>query len=397
MPDFSGRHILIIVENLPVPLDRRVWQEARHLKSLGADISVICPQMKGYVKPYEILEGIEIYRHPLPVEASGATAYLIEYSFALFFEFFLAVKIYFKKRFHAIHGCSPPDLIFLVALPFRLFGVKYIFDHHDLSPELIRTKFPGKEWLFKILLFFEKLTFKTANFSISTNQSFRQIAIQRGNMNPEKVEIVRSGPDLRRFSIIPANEKFKKGKKYLIGYLGIIAEQDGLDLLMKIAEIILKQRNDIHFAIIGDGTELDNIKKMSVELGISGSIDFYGMVKDDTLLNAILNSCDVCVNPDVPDELNNLLTTNKVMEYMAVQKPVVQFDLKEGRFSAEDASLYAKANDLDDFAAKISFLLNNSEKRNEMGTYGYNRVINELSWEHEKKNLENLYTKVFLK
>ncbi|MGE0635605.1 MAG: glycosyltransferase family 4 protein [Bacteroidia bacterium] len=395
--NLSGKHILIIVENLPVPLDRRVWQEARHLKSLGADVSVICPKMKGHVKSHELLEGINIYRHPLPVEASGALGYLIEYTTALFFEFFLALKIFFRKRFHVIQGCSPPDLIFLVVLPFKLFGVKYVFDHHDLSPELFQTKFKGKKWLHNALLFVEKLTFKTADFSIATNQSFKEIAIQRGKMFSENVEIVRSGPDLRRFKIIPADEQYKKGKKYLIGYLGIIAEQDGLDLLMQIAEILLKNRNDIHFAIIGDGTELPNIRKMAIELGIAEHVDFYGMVSDDTLLNAILNTCDVCVNPDIPNELNNLLTTNKVMEYMAVKKPVVQFDLKEGRYSALEASLYARANDLNDFAEKISSLLDSPENRKEMGEFGYNRVINHLSWEHEKKNLENLYAKVFRK
>lgn len=395
--NLSGKHILIIVENLPVPLDRRVWQEARHLKSLGADVSVICPKMKGYFKSHETLEGINIYRHTLAVEASGAFGYLIEYSTALFFEFFLALKIFFTKRFHVIQGCSPPDLIFLVALPFKLLGVKYVFDHHDLSPELFQTKFIGKKWLHNALLLVEKLTFKTADFSIATNQSFKEIAIQRGKIPQENVEIVRSGPDLRRFKIIEADEQYKKGKKFLIGYLGIIAEQDGLDLLMNIAEVLLKQRNDIHFAIIGDGTELPKIKNMANELGIAEHIDFYGMVSDDKLLNAILNTCDVCVNPDIPNELNNLLTTNKVMEYMAVKKPVVQFDLKEGRFSALDASLYAKAGDLNDFAEKISSLLDNPEKRKEMGEFGYNRVINQLSWEHEKRNLENIYAKVFRK
>lgn len=395
--NLAGKHILIIVENLPVPLDRRVWQEARHLKSLGADVSIICPKMKGYIKSRETLEGIDIYRHPLPVEASGAIGYLIEYSTALFFEFFFAFQIYFGKRFHAIHGCSPPDLIFLVALPFKLFGVKYVFDHHDLSPELFQTKFKGKKWLHNALLFVEKLTFKTADFSIATNHSFKEIAMRRGKMLSENIEILRSGPDLKRFKIIPADEQYKKGKSFLIGYLGVIAEQDGLDLLMKIAEILLKKRNDIRFAIIGDGTELENIKKIAADLGISSNIDFYGMVSDDVLLNAILNSCDVCVNPDIPNELNNLLTTNKVMEYMAVKKPVVQFDLKEGRFSALQSSLYAQPNDLHDFAEKISFLLDNPQKRNEMGEFGYNRIINQLSWEHEKKNLENLYAKVFRK
>ncbi|MFT4526065.1 MAG: glycosyltransferase involved in cell wall biosynthesis [Bacteroidia bacterium] len=391
----AGKHVLIIVENLPLPFDKRVWQEANALKDAGADVSIICPQMKGFLKPYERINDIDIYRHPLPPEGTGGLGYLIEYSAALFWEFFYTLRIFLKKRVHIIHGCCPPDLIFMVAAPFRLLGTRYVFDHHDLSPELFFTKF-GKKGLFHTLLkWFERATFGLASYSIATNGSFKKIAIERGGMSPEKVQIVRSGPDLNRLRIQEPKTELKRGKQFLIGYLGIIAEQDGLDLLVKIARIIKDRRGDVQFAIMGGGTELENVKSLAKELEVDDMVEFYGMVSDNTIMNDVLNTCDVCVNPDVPDELNTLLTTNKVMEYMAVGKPVVQYDLKEGRFSAEEASLYAKNDSLEDFADKIELLLDNPEKRKQMGDFGRNRVVNELSWDFERTKLVRFYDAMF--
>lgn len=391
----AGKHILMIVENLPLPFDKRVWQEANALKDAGADVSIICPQMKGFVEPFERINDIDIYRHPLPPEGTGGLGYLIEYSAALFWEFVLTLRIFMKKRVHIIHGCCPPDLIFMVAAPFRLLGARYVFDHHDLSPELFHTKF-GKKGLFHTLLtWFERATFGLASYSIATNGSFKKIAIERGKMKPENVQIVRSGPDLNRLKIQEPKTELKRGKQFLIGYLGIIAEQDGLDLLVKIAGIIKDRRNDVQFAIMGGGTELENVKSLAKELKVDDMVEFYGMVSDPKIMNDVLNTCDVCVNPDVPDELNDLLTTNKVMEYMAVGKPVVQYDLKEGRFSAQEASLYAENDSLEDFADKIELLLNDPEKRRQMGDYGRNRVVKELSWEFERKKLVSFYNGMF--
>jgi glycosyltransferase involved in cell wall biosynthesis len=391
----AGKHVLIIVENLPLPFDKRVWQEANALKDAGADVSIICPQMKDFVKPFERINDIDIYRHPLPPEGTGGLGYFIEYSAALFWEFVLTLRIFRKKRVHIIHGCCPPDLIFMVAAPFRLFGARYVFDHHDLSPELFETKF-GKRGLFHTLLtWFERGTFALASYSIATNGSFRKIAIERGRMKPEKVQIVRSGPDLNRLRLQAPNLELKRGKQFLIGYLGIIAEQDGLDLLVKIARIIKDRRSDVQFAIMGGGTELENVKSLAKELEVYDMVEFYGMVSDSQIMNNVLNTCDVCVNPDVPDELNNLLTTNKVMEYMAVGKPVVQYDLKEGKFSAMEASLYAQNGSLEDFADKIERLLDDPEKRKQMGDYGRGRVLNELSWDFERKKLVKFYDAMF--
>jgi glycosyltransferase involved in cell wall biosynthesis len=390
---FEKKHVLIIIENLPAPFDRRVWQEANTLKENGAEVSIICPRMNGYSSRYEKLNGIHIYRHPLPHEGKGAKGYLFEYTTALFWEFWLSIKIYFRKPFHVIQGCNPPDLIFLVALFFKLFGVKYVFDHHDINPELYIAKYNKKGLFYKILLWAERLTFAAANYSIATNESYKEIAISRGKMSPDKIEVVRSGPKLDRLKLTAGNIKYKKGKKYLIGYVGVIGEQEGLDLLLESVKYITSKRDDVHVAILGSGTGLEAVKKLTSAMKLDQYIDYYGRVDDATMVD-VLNTADVCVNPDRPTEMNNLSTMNKIMEYMALKKPIVQYDLKEGKVSAQQASLYAENTSTQDFAEKIMWLLDNEEKRKFMGEYGYQRVINELSWEFESKKLVKFYKKV---
>ena len=394
MQEFKNKHILIIVENLSVPFDRRVWQEANTLHENGAKISIICPKMKDYTAPYEVINGIEIYRHYLPHEARGPSGYLLEYSCALFWEFVLSWKIFFKKRFHVIHGCNPPDLIFLTALGFKLFGVRYVFDHHDINPELYIAKYNKKGLFYKMMLMFERLTFASADFSIATNESYREIALRRGKMAENKVEVIRSGPKLDRMKILPPDIKFLKGRKFLVGYLGVIGDQEGIDLLLESVKYIISTRQDIQFAIVGGGTDLENLKLLSEKMGLKEFVDFYGRAPDDLML-AVLNTADVCVNPDKPTEMNNLSTMNKIMEYMALGKPVVQYDLKEGRFSAQEASLYARNGDTVDFADKIIQLIDNPEQRVKMGRYGYSRVINELSWDYESVKLTKFYNRIF--
>ena len=393
MENFNGRHILIVVENLPVPFDRRVWQEATTLKEQGADISIICPQMKGYITPYEVIDGIEIYRHPLPLEARGALGYLLEYGAAIYWEVRLAFRIYRKKPFQIIHGCNPPDLIYITALLFKSKGVKYVFDHHDINPELYIAKYNKKDFFYKLMCFFERQTFKHAVASIATNESYKKIAIERGSMKPENVQVVRSGPKLDRLKIQVPKPEYKKGRKYLIGYLGVIGEQEGIDLLLESIKYICSLRQDIQLAIVGGGSDLELLKKLSIDMGLSEFVDFYGRVSDQLLID-IMNTADVCVNPDKPTEMNDLSTMNKIMEYMALKKPIVQYDLKEGRFSAQEASLYAKNTDTKDFAEKIIFLLDNESTRTEMGESGYKRVLNELSWEYESKKLISLYERI---
>jgi glycosyltransferase involved in cell wall biosynthesis len=395
MSAIQNKHILIIVENLPVPFDRRVWQEANTLHDNGAKISIICPKMKGYTASYEIINGIEIYRHPLPLEARGASGYILEYSCALFWEFVLSWKIYFRKRFQIIHGCNPPDLIFLVALWFKIFGVKYVFDHHDINPELYIAKYNKKGLFYKMMILCERLTFASADYSIATNESYREIAIRRGKMKEDRIQVVRSGPKLDRLKLLPPDKQYLKGRKYLVGYVGVIGEQEGVDLLLESINIIISKRKDIQFAVVGGGSDLEKLKQLSKNMGLSEFVDFYGRVPDDLMI-AVLNTADVCVNPDKPTEMNNLSTMNKIMEYMALKKPIVQFELKEGRFSAQEASLYALGGNTSDFADKIVQLIDNKELRTKMSEYGYNRVINELSWDFESVKLIQFYNQIFL-
>jgi len=388
----KNKRVLIIVENLPLPFDRRVWQEATTLKKSGYQVSIICPIGKGYEKRYELIDGIHIHRHPLPFEANGALGYLLEYSTALFWEFYLAWKVHLTRGFDIIHACNPPDLIFIIALFFKLMGKKFVFDHHDINPELYEAKFGKKDFFYKLMMLFERLTFKSADVSIATNNSYKEIAIKRGGMVSNKVFVVRSGPSLERLKIVPPVESLKKGKQFLVGYVGVMGKQEGIDLLLQsIHNIVHKQgRKNIHFGLVGGGTEIENLKRYSKKLDVEDYVTFTGRVPDNELLE-MLNTADVCVNPDIANDMNDKSTMNKIMEYMALGKPIVQFDLAEGRVSAQDASLYAKKNDAIDLANKLIVLIENPLLRNNMGAYGKKRVINELEWEHEAPKLIEAY------
>lgn len=392
----AGKKILIIVENLPSPFDRRVWQEAGALRDFGAVVSIICPTGKGYEKKFEVIDGIAIYRHSLPKEGEGARGYFVEYGAALFWEFVLAVKCLFTRGFDAIHACNPPDLIFLVALPFKLLGKKFLFDHHDINPELYVAKFGRKDFFYRLMLLFERMTFKSARVCIATNESYKRIAVERGGKREEDVFVVRSGPSLDRLKPVPPVDALKKGRRYLVGYVGVIGKQEGLNYLVDAASYIVhtKQRNDVQFVCVGGGTELEKIKAYTVEKGVGGYFTFTGRVPDGQLLEALCTA-DVCVNPDEYNEMNDKSTMNKIMEYMALGKPIVQFDMTEGRFSAQEASLYAKPNDSADMAEKILQLLENPEQRKRMGEFGCNRVRNQLEWQYEKENLLKAYKKLF--
>ncbi len=387
-----AKRVLILVENLPSPFDRRVWQEATALRDAGWTVSIACPTGRGYEKRFERIDGIDIHRYPLPVEASGAAGYLLEYGAALAWSFALSWKVFFGRGFDVIHACNPPDLFFLIGGFFRLFGRKFVFDHHDLGPELYEAKFGRRDLLYRVMLALERWTFRAADVSIATNESYRRIAIERGGMAPERVFVVRSGPSLERMRIVPPVEALRRGRRYLVGYVGVMGRQEGIDLLLRaVREIVhVRGRTDVHFALVGGGTSLEEMKAMARDLAVDDYVSFTGRVPDAELL-AVLNTADVCVNPDVANEMNDKSTMNKIMEYMSLGKPIVQFDLTEGRFSARDASLYARKNDPADLAAKILELLDDPEKRARMGAFGRRRVEQELEWRHEIPKLLAAY------
>lgn len=392
-----GRKILIIVENLPLPFDRRVWHECRTLTAAGALVSVICPTGKGYDEPYVEIDGVHIYRHSLPVDAKGAAGYLLEYGAALFHETRLAWKILRKHGFDTIQGCNPPDLIFLIAWQFKLLGKRYIFDHHDINPELYEAKFGKRGFFWKLMVLFEKLNFKAADVSIATNNSYKTIAVARGGMDPEDVYVVRSGPDLNRLTVTAPNPEWKNGRDHMVGYLGVMGDQEGIDLLLEAAQkIVFEHKRNVQFVLVGGGPALSDLQKMSTDLGLDGHVTFTGRAPDAELFD-VLSSADVCVNPDRVNPMNDSSTMNKILEYMAFSKPIVQFEVREGRYSAQEASLYAQPNNTDDLADKIISLLDDPAKCAEMGAYGRNRVETELSWDHQVDTLVAAYQKVATK
>ena len=387
-----ARRVLILVENLPSPFDRRVWQEACALRDAGYVVSIICPTGAGCEKKFEAIGDIHIWRYDLPLEAAGARGYAIEYSVALARTFLLCWKVFATRGFDAIHACNPPDLFFLIGAFFKLLGKRFVFDHHDANPELYEAKFGRRGFFHRLLLQLEYWTFRVADISIATNESYRRIAIGRGHMPPERVFVVRSGPSLERMKMRPPEERLKRGRRHLVGYVGVMGEQEGIDYLLQAARHIVVDlgRTDVHFGLVGGGTSLAKMRALAGELGVGDYVTFTGRVPDEELL-AMLNTADVCVNPDVANEMNDKSTMNKIMEYMALGKPIVQFDLREGRYSAQRASLYARRNDAYDLAAKIVELLDDPARRREMGEYGRRRVERELAWHHEAPNLLAAY------
>jgi len=390
------RKVLIIVENLPVPFDRRVWQEARTLRAAGYGVAVICPKRPPHTASYEELEGIHVYRHPLPLEASGAPGYALEYGAALLFELALSVRVLLRHGFDAIHACNPPDTVFLLGALYKLAGKRFLFDHHDINPELYEAKYGRRDLFHRLLRLLERCSFRLADVSVATNESYRRIALERGGMDPDRVFIVRSGPDLARLQRLPPRPELKRGREHLVGYVGVMGRQEGIDILLRAVRHLVhdRGRHDVQFALVGGGTELDAMRAYAHDLGVSDFVTFTGRVPDRQLLE-VLSTADLCVNPDVANEMNDKSTMNKIMEYMALGKPIVQFDLTEGRVSAGEASLYARRNDERDLAAKILALVDDAQARARMGARGRERVEKVLAWEHEAPELLAAYDALF--
>jgi glycosyltransferase involved in cell wall biosynthesis len=387
--------ILIIVENLPVPFDRRVWMEATTLQRAGYQVSIICPTGKGHEKLEEEIDGIFIYRHRLPPELNSSIGYLKEYAAALWWEWKLALRVRQQRGFDVIHACNPPDLIFLVAAWFKFFhGTKFIFDHHDLNPELYESKFNRRDFFYHTLVGAERLTFMMADTVISTNESYRDVAITRGKKRSEDVFVVRSGPKVDKFKPVPPDPAYRRGREYLVGYLGVMGPQDGVDHLLKAAQTLIVQRGrtDIQFCLIGSGSMFEELQKLARELAVIDFVEFTGRIPDEEVIRR-LSSCDVCVNPDPLNPLNDKSTMNKILEYMALERPIVQYDLLEGRRSAADASVYAEPNNIQDLATKIEQLLADPEARARMGQIGRQRMVDTLEWKHQAAQLLNAYEK----
>jgi glycosyltransferase involved in cell wall biosynthesis len=392
------RKVLIIVQNQSVPPDPRVLQEARSLRANGYDVTVLCPRRKDWSRGHEIVDGIRIYRHPTPREGSTPLGYLWEYGWSLVWEFLYTWWIYLRHGFDVIQGCNPPDDIVLVAVPFKLFNVKYIFDHHDTCPELYTAKGGKKGTIYNVLLWLEQVTYRFSDVVMVTNGSYKELALERGGHAADDVFIVRNGPNPQTFKAVPPNPTRKDGKRYLVGYVGCMNYQDGLDILVEVAEYIKNLgRADVGFMCVGGGPELAGLRQMVKDRDLERTITFTGRISDAELLE-VLSTADLCVNPDRPCEMNDISTMIKIMEYMALAKPIVQFDSKEGRFSAQESSVYADTVEpVRSFAEKILWLLDRPEERKRMGEFGRRRVETELAWKHSVTNLLAAYDRALHK
>lgn len=397
MPD-RPRRVLILVENLPVPLDRRVWLEATSLTEAGYHVSVICPTGRGWDAAYEEIEGVHIYRYPEPPEAhSGALAYGREWGSALWHMFRLSKVVQKEQGFDVIQGCNPPDLLFLIARYWRKRGVSFLFDHHDVCPELFEAKFDKRGRLHDAMLRLERMSFREADVSVATNESFREIAMERGGMDPEDVFVVRSAPKVDKFVPGPGDPAHREGAACVLGYVGVIGQQEGMDLLVAaLDKLVNEMHRDVRLLVVGFGPHLEEVKRDVEERGLSDRVTFTGALYDEALLE-VLNTIDIGVAPDPKNPMNDISTMNKVMEYMTLKKPVVQFDLTEGRASAGEASLYARANDPADFADRIAQLMDDPAGRAAMGELGHERVFEDLSWAHSVPKLLAAYDRIFEK
>jgi len=395
----SPGSVLILDENLPVPFDRRVWLEARALREAGYGVTVVCPQTEAYPAAHERLEGIDILRHPLSLEADSARGYLREYGAALCWEARLVLFADGRRAVDVVHICNPPDLLFLTGGLLKLLrGAALIFDQHDISPELYETKYGKRDAFYRALVLAERATYAAADVVISTNETYRAIALGRGGKSPGDVFVVRNGPDLSRFVETAPDSAYKRGKRYLVGYVGTMGEQEGIDHLLRVARAICVDggHDDVGFCIIGGGPALGGLKRLSASMGLGGCVEFTGRVSDAQLL-ARLSSCDVCVNPDPKTPFNDASTMTKIMDYMALRKPVVQYDVVEGRRSAGEASLYAQGGDEADFAAKILQLLDDPEARERMGRIGRERMEAALEWRLQIPSLLAAYERALEK
>lgn len=392
----AKRRVLIVVQNLPVPFDRRVWLEATSLKKAGYDVSVICPKAKGFNASYEMLEGIHIHRYPLPFDASGAFGFVAEFVWCFLYTAVKSIKVAFRPGFDVLHACNPPETYWLLAWLWRPFGKRFLFDHHDLSPEMYEAKFERpSSMLLSGLKWLERCTFRAADVVITTNQSHKLIAVERGGVPAERVHIVRSGPDLARLKRYAPDLSWKRDRRHLAVYLGEMCKQDGVDYMLRAINILIKQhdRDDFFTVFVGGGPHQQAIRTYASELGLDSHVHFTGRVSDDELCR-ILSSADIAVDPDPKTPWSDKSTMNKIIEYMYFGLPIACFDLAEHRVSAETAALYAEANEETALADHMATLLDDKALREQMGAIGKKRVEEQLAWCYSEPILLGAYEQV---
>ncbi len=387
--------VLHLSENLPLPFDRRVWMELNALRAGGWEVSAICPMGDAWRSPYEVIDGIHIWRYPPPPPARGFLSYAWEFLYCWAQTARLSLVVLARRGFDVIHAANPPDTFWAVAAFYKLFGKRFVFDHHDLCPELYLSRFgAGRAGSLphRLLRLLERAQFRTADLVISTTESYREVAVTRGRVPPERVFVVRSGPSRERFATLrPVDETLRRGRRHLVAYLGVMAPQDGVDHLLRAARVLADRgRTDVSYTLIGSGDSFEELRAMAGELGLGEAVEFTGRIPDEEV-ERILATADVCACPDPKNPLNDVSTMNKVLEYMACGRPIVAYDLREHRYSAGDGALYAEPNREERFADCIAELLDDPARRERMGAYNRRRFLETMAWEHNAGRLLRAY------
>ena len=388
--------ILIIVQNLPVPFDRRVWLECQALVADGYEVAVVCPKGKGD-PPYQVVDSVKLYKYRPYAPGGSKLGFIMEYGYSFAATARLTLKARRSGRFAVIQACNPPDIFWPIAQALRVIDrTRFVFDHHDLCPELYESRFPdGPKLPYKALRALERRTHRTADQVISTNGSYQSIAVNRSGKSPADVTVVRTGPDPQRLKRGPADPELRRGRRYLAAYIGVMGPQDGVDIIVRAAAIIVHElhRDDIAFTLIGSGDCFDDLVALRDQLGLAGHVEFTGRVPDE-LVARIMSTADLGLSPDPKNPLNDVSTMNKTMEYMAFELPVVAFDLHETRVSAGDAAVYATPNDVADYAAAIVKLMDDEPRRSLLGKLGRARVEQELAWSHQVRAYLDVYRRL---
>jgi glycosyltransferase involved in cell wall biosynthesis len=392
--EMSARlRVLIIVQNLPVPFDRRVWLECKALTAAGYDVTVICPEGKGDPK-CEVVEGVTLLKYPPYAPGGGALGFVLEYAYSFLATGALVLRARRMGKFDVLQACNPPDIFWPIArLLRRIDGSRFVFDHHDLCPELYDSRFPdGSALPRRGLIALEKATFRTADHVVATNSSYAKIAVHRGGKDPGDVTVVRTGPDQDRLRRKPPVPALRRGRDHLVGYIGVMGPQDGVDLAVRAAAHVVHDlgREDVAFTFMGGGDCYDQIVALRDELGLQDYLDLPGRVPDETVFD-VLSTAAVGLSPDPKNPLNDVSTMNKTLEYMAFELPVVAFDLKETRVSSEKAAYYVESGDVPAYARAIVDLLDDGDKREDMGKAGRVRIEQELGWSHQRDAYIGVY------
>jgi len=388
--------ILIIVQNLPVPFDRRVWLECQALASAGYRVAVVCPKGKGD-PAYEVVDSVELYKYQPYAPGGSKVSFIAEYAYSFLATAWGTLKARRSGRFVVLQACNPPDIFWPLALAFRVLeGTRFVFDHHDLCPELFQSRFPrGPKLPYKGLLALERRTHQAADHVIATNDSYREIAMTRGGKGADEVTVVRTGPDLRRLQPGEADLELRRGRRFLVAYIGVMGPQDGVDIVVRAADIVVNKlgRDDIAFTLIGSGDCFDDLEALRDELGLAGHVEFTGRAPDELVVR-IMSTADAGLSPDPKNPLNDVSTMNKTMEYMAFGLPVIAFDLRETRVSAGDAAVYVQPNDEHEYAEAIVTLMDDEPRRTLMGKLGRERIEQELAWSHQESAYLGVYERL---